>query len=270
MKTKRNNKELKFPTYDVIKKLEFLRNQSASKNDVVQANRYWRLLESFKLYDIYYNFFISIKNHDYRKAWCQLEECELKCDNIIENSSTEFLLKSKVITIQKIVEQWQALYPYTLFVSPEYKIKRYSCSICGCNIKPRNRCSHKKGILYNGEICFHIIDDFEILSFSIVTNPVQKYSVIHNDDTLNFTHLDFLIDKLEYPLEEWSFKKNTIKHSIDKFHSIEKDSLCPCNSKAVFKDCCINKKEILLPNFDFIFNKNLSPSEEVYYSNEKL
>ena len=49
MKTKRNNKELKFPTYDVIKKLEFLRNQSASKNDVVQANRYWRLLESFKL-----------------------------------------------------------------------------------------------------------------------------------------------------------------------------------------------------------------------------
>ncbi|WP_227429931.1 hypothetical protein [Psychrobacter sp. I-STPA6b] len=246
---------------NLINKINTLKDKSSISGNEDKANHYWRLRETFSVYKLYIQSFDYLKDRNYRKAWYILEECELMCENISSNSNHQFLINSGIVLIQRLVNQWQALYPYILFISPEYKIKRTLCSICGGVIKPRTKCSHKKGILYNGELCFHIIDDFEILNYSIVTKPVQKYSVIHDDDRLNFNHINYLIDLLDHPFENWSFERKTMSYPIHRFNSLSQEDRCPCHSKASFKNCCINKSEISIPHIDYIFDKQL-PSEK--------
>jgi hypothetical protein len=230
--------------------------------DETKANNCWRELESFELNLLYIRAFHNIKSHEYRKAWNQLEECEIKYNFLSENSSEEYLSNTRLTFIKNKIAKWQSLYPYCLFCSPGFKVGYYSCSICDHKVRPRSRCLHKKGKVYNGELCLHVAHDLEILEVSIVTKPVQKYSVMHDDSTLDFTLLERLSIFLDNAFEEWDLNWTTMKFPVQRFKSIKKSDKCPCKSENEFEVCCMGKKEIEIPHVDFIFSKPLQNDAE--------
>ena len=230
--------------------------------DEEKANRCWRELEALELNRLFIQAFNSIKNKKYRDGWNKLEQCEIICKFLIENSPKNFLISTRVNFIKDKVEKWQSIYPYCLFVSPGFKVGYYTCRICEHKIRPRSRCEHKKGKIYNGELCLHVAHDMEILEISIVSKPVQKYSVIHDDETLDFSLLKYLFDILEYAFEEWDLNWTKMKFPAERFKSVRKESKCPCKSDNTFENCCINKAEVEIPHIDFIFSRSLPNDKE--------
>lgn len=55
-----------------------------------------------------------------------------------------------------------------VYASSDILVKKSACSLCGLNIKV---CPHIPGRLYEGQLCQQIMEDFELITFSMVTNP---------------------------------------------------------------------------------------------------
>ena len=242
---------------EMLDALKINKKEAVDRGDEELANNCWREIESIKLNVLFIGVFNKIKNKNYRDAWCDLEKCEHKCNIIEENSGQEFLIRSRINFIKDKVTKWQSLYPYCVFSSPEFTVGYYTCSICGHKIRPRSRCEHKRGKIYNGELCVHVANDMEFRRVSLVKNPVQKYSVVHNDETLDFSLIDYLYDLLENAFEEWDLNWTRKSFPIERFSNVDIDSQCPCRSGKLFKDCCINKDEIEIPHVDFLLDKNI-------------
>lgn len=247
----------------MIEHLKDTKFKAIESGDEEQANNCWRWLESLDLNKLYIHAFHNIKNKEYRKGWNDLEQCEIKCGFLVKNSPDEFLINTRINFIKDKVEKLQSLYPYCVFSSPGFTVGYYTCSICDHKIRPRSRCEHKKGKVYNGELCLHVAHDIEFLEISIVSKPVQKYSVMHNDETLDFSLLEYLFDILDSSFEEWDLNWTKMKFPSERFSSIGRKDKCPCKSDKTFEDCCINKTEIEIPHVDFIFSKPLPVEKEV-------
>jgi hypothetical protein len=230
---------------------------ASGSGDAETANNCWRELETLELNILFIKAFHNIKLKNYRQAWEELEQCEIKDVFIRENSSAEYMVTSRLDFINEKVSKWQSLYPYCIFCSPGFKIGYYACSICGHKIRPRSRCEHKKGKVYNGKLCLHEAHDLEILEISIVTKPVQKYSVMHDDSTLDFTLLDHLSSFLAHAFEDWDLNWTKMKFPIERFDSISKEDKCPCKSNKTFEACCMGKLEVEIPHIDFLLSKPL-------------
>lgn len=246
----------------VIEELNRVRDEAAMSGDEEKANGCWRELEATELNILYIGAFHKIKNKEYRDAWCDLEKCEIKYSSLEENSSEEFLINSRSKFIFDKVKKLQSLYPYSVFASPGFTVGFYTCSICDHKIRPRSRCEHKKGKVYNGELCLHVGHDMKFTEISLVTNPVQKYSVVHNDETLDFSLLTYLLDILDNAFEEWDLHWTTMKFAINRFSNVKPDSKCPCKSDNIFEECCIGKDEVEIPHIDFIFSKPIPEEKE--------
>lgn len=247
----------------LLEGLKKTKEEAVAKGHEEIANRCWRELEALELNALYINAFDKIKRKMYRDAWVELEQCEIKCKFIEANSDPQFLERLRIGFIAEKVEKLQSLYPYCVFASPEFIVGYYSCSICDHRIRPRSRCEHKKGKVYNGELCVHIAHDLEFRGVSLVANPVQKYSVVHNDETLNFSLLDHLFEVLEDAFEEWDAQWTTKAFSIERFSQVDPGGNCPCGSKKSFASCCIEKNEVVLPHVDFVFSREIPAENQV-------
>ena len=236
---------------------------AAEEGDESQANQLWRDIQALKVVSAYVTAINNIKQQKYRDAWCELEQCEITCKFLSENSNKEFYNSSSADFVERYVSKWQSLYPYCMFISPAMVVGYYTCSICNHKIRPRSRCEHIKGRIYNGELCTHQAHDLEIREVSIVTNPVQKYSVIHNDETLDFSLLKYLCSHINNPFDEWEAHWTTKKFPKDRFHSVEEDHKCPCQSGNKFGQCCLGKPEIEIPHVDFELKNGLNKNAEV-------
>jgi hypothetical protein len=241
----------------IIDSLKDEKTKAIKCGDEAKANACWRELEGLELNLLYIQAFHNIKTEKYREAWIQLEQCEIKYKFLSENSTEDYLCDSRAVFIENYVSKWQSLYPYCVFASPGFKVGYYTCSICNHKIRPRSRCEHKKGKVYNGELCLHIGHELEFLEISIVSTPVQKYSVMHNDETLDFTLLKYLSDILENAFEEWNVNWTTMKFPAERFISVKTGDKCPCKSGNNFEACCMGQDEIEIPHVDFIFSKQL-------------
>lgn len=246
---------------EILDELEKKRKEAASSGDEELANNCWRESESLKVNIRYIEAFDKIKAQKYRDAWNDLERCEIDADSIERNSDSSFFIKSRCNFIKNQVAKWQSLYPYCVFTSPGFKVGHYTCSICSHKIRPRSRCSHVKGKIYNGELCVHVAHDMEILEISIVTKPVQKFSVVHNDETLDFSLINHLSDLLDNAFEDWDAHWSSKSFPIKKFSQVEPSAECPCKSGNKFEECCINEKEISIQHVDFQFYKDI-PDEK--------
>ncbi|MFA0164615.1 hypothetical protein AB4457_25430 [Vibrio splendidus] len=243
----------------LLDKYNQLKAEAADKKEEETANQLWRVIESLKLNKRYVRAFEKLEKKEYRDAWCDLEQCEIACSNLIENATEEFLKGSRVYFIRDAVKNWQSLFPYCLFISPGFVVGYYTCSICGHKIRPRSRCKHQKGRIYCGELCVHIAHDMEFKEVSIVKNPVQKYSVLHDDETLDFGVLQYLMDCIEHAFEPWDVEWTTQVYPIDMFSNIALDRECPCKSELKFRECCSNKREVEIPHVNFIFESPKDP-----------
>jgi hypothetical protein len=236
------------------------KRKAVERNDEDKANECWRNIEAIDLNILFIQAFQKIKDQKYRDAWCDLERCEISCGSLEENSSETFLSKTRVSFIKDKTLKWQSLYPYRVFASPGFNVGYYTCSICGHKIRPRSKCEHKKGKIYNGELCLHMGHDLEFKEISLVTNPVQKYSVVHYDETLDFSLLIYLSKFLDNAFEDWDLNWTTMKYPIEKFSSVEPSDVCPCKSGDDFESCCMKKDEVEIPHVDFIFFKPIDVS----------
>ncbi|MGI2049883.1 hypothetical protein [Shewanella oncorhynchi] len=263
--------EIKLVTVDDTKSeqikraIELLKSEkqaAASNGNEDKANQCWRELEALELNILFIQAFNNLKSKCYRQAWIEFEQCEVKYLFISNNSTQEFLNASRLNFIQDKIVKFQSLYPYCLFCSPEYKVGYYSCSICGHIVRPRSRCEHKKGMVYNGELCLHEVREMEMLGISLVTKPVQKYSVMHDDSTLDFTLIESLVSNLDDAFEDWNLNRKKMKFPIERFSSVSNDHICPCKSGETFGACCIGKKEVEIPHIDFFFSKPLPSDAE--------
>jgi hypothetical protein len=225
--------------------------------DEQAANDCWRHIEAINLNRIYIGAFEKIKEKRYRDAWCDLEQCEIKAKFISNNSSSDFLASSRVSFIKDKVELWQSLFPYNLFLSPGFIVGYHSCSVCDHIIRPRSRCKHVKGKIYNGNLCLHVVHDMEMTEISLVTNPVQKSSVANAEGSLDYSLVEYLSELLDNAYDQWSLERRKKKFPIDKFSSVTDDSDCPCRSGTIFVNCCANKKGIEIPHIDVIVENHL-------------
>lgn len=254
-----NIEDTRKPVIDqILEELERKRKEAASSGNEELANNCWRESEALKVNILYIEAFENIKSKKYRDAWNDLERCEIDAASIEKNSDSDFYARSRCHFIEKQVSKWQSLYPYCVFASPGFKVGYYTCSICSHKVRPRSRCSHVKGKIYNGELCVHVAHDMEFLELSIVTKPVQKYSVMHDDETLDFSLINYLSDFLDNAFENWEAHWTRKSFPFERFSQVTPDSDCPCKSGKKFEECCINEKEISIPHVDFQFFKEIS------------
>ena len=245
-----------------LKGIEKLIKKYSYKNDII-ANELWVINEIYLIQNNYIKAFNFLKSKDYYKAWCKLEDCEISLHYLLNNFTVDKKDKYRIKFIKNIVRNWQGVFPYKIFGSPEILDKVVECSICGRVRKPRNMCSHRPGYIYHGQLCLGKVTDMEFLGLSFVENPVQKYSVFfptneetgEQEDRLDYSLVNFLIDRLSSPLDSWSYAKTVKRYTNSQLADYSFDKPCPCKSKKKHIECCYLKGFVDVPHIELIFEK---------------
>lgn len=241
-----------------------------------EAKAYWIcevIVESHLLFQDAFN---KIKQGEYYKAWCKLEQCELAINALERHYASSVDDPHHLLYVKEMIIQWQALFPYSVFFSPEILKRKVICSICGAVVKPRSQCGHKKGEIYNGEMCTHIVAECDLISISVVKDPVQKYSVAFLSakengepiDHYDYSNLKFIADRLESPYHKWIHRITQRKIMRKEVDHLTPDSKCPCLSGNNYGECCVSKSEFLVPHLQIEFSvapRAELPTEELLF-----
>ncbi len=145
-------------------------------------------------------------------------------------------------------------------MSPEILEHEKKCNICGRVISIRKPCNHEVGEIYNGDMCCRIVTKMNFLGISMVESPVLKYSVPFIDtektgefvDHYNYSLLEYLIEMLLNPFEDWSFKLTSKIYPHSHYENHSRNDKCPCGSGAKYKKCCLQKDGVELPHYEFV------------------
>ena len=213
-------------------------------------NQLWCLKSIFTIQNKYVESFLKMKNEEYYTAWCLLEEIERiynSLRSIYYTESDKFFINF----IYNYTKKFQKFFPYYLFLSPELLVKKYSCNICGKTYTFKKNCEHEVGKLYYGRMCGKVIEDCEIISVSLVKNPVQKYSVLflEDGDQYNYDLIKSHIANLDSPFHRWDLEICEKLESHSSFKDIDKKDNCPCGSRKSYENCCLKKEGVVRPHF---------------------
>jgi hypothetical protein len=190
--------------------LKSLKANAVTRGDQEKAKLLWCYEQILRIQQSYLSAFELMKYGLCYKAWCQLERVEIDLNSLYKHFNFTPDDKYKLLSIEKSTTQFQSLFPYKMFISPVFVVHEKKCSICGQVVSISNPCKHRKGEIYNGEMCVHEITNAEFLELSLVTNPLQKYSVVflsdENGDKKD--HYDYRVVKkyisdLSDPFTEW-------------------------------------------------------------------
>lgn len=226
-----------------------------------EAKYIWCFEQVLQIQEMYNSSFKLLKQREYYKAWCEFEKIENMYYSLIKH--LQYPVKAFLIDmIIKNIKQFQSVYPYKLFFSPEYVKLEVVCSICGEKVSIRNFCEHEVGEIYNGEICYRIVTKADVVSISVVTNPVQKYSVLFTEEVDNYDYsiLEYLTECLQSPYHDWNIKWTRIRHPHNLFKDVSPESPCPCGSSKEYRNCCLNKEGVLRPHCEIQFK--VSPPKD--------
>lgn len=231
-----------------------IRERYAAEGDEARA-KHWALLEMiYRAQNNYLQVFRLFADHNYYHAWCLLERIEISIAMILRHYifvNDEY----KILFIKEYVAKLQKLFPYRLFASSEYVKKEVRCSICNALISLRNRCTHKKGEFYGGQLCSYHITKSEMLAIALVEKPFNKYAVANvtgkNDDNYKYPNLEFLLTIVDHPFNEWYTKEYKIFEDHAK-HVTGRNNDCPCGSKSKYKKCCLKKAGVEIDHTEFI------------------
>jgi hypothetical protein len=157
--------------------LDYLSNaktKAVATGDEPLAKRIWCLEEAIKLQDKYISAFKLLKSNKYYDAWCLLEKVEHGANRLAGRLSHADMLNFQISFIGMQTIRLQSVFPYKVFISPEYVRQRPRCGLCNAKITPKSRCQHEPGEIYGGELCVRNWDIVEVRAIALVTNPVQK------------------------------------------------------------------------------------------------
>ncbi len=246
----------------IIDILKNIKAQAVQKNDQETAKQVWCYEKIANIQHTYLSAFSKMKEEGYYDAWCLLERVEIELNSLMRHYVVDGDDIYQLKFIEKHTEQFQTLFPYKLFLSPAYLYIEKKCSICDKIVSIREPCGHKKGEIYNGEECLHVITKFEILEVSIVPNPVQKYSVLFLKDSETNEQIDhydyslvkYAIDGLRNPFDPWDVRWTKIRQPHSLFQHVDRNDKCPCGSGKKYRKCCLKKSGVLRPHVEFLFH----------------
>lgn len=247
--------------YTLLGELEKSKQASIVEGRQDIAKKFWCYETIANIYNMYIEAFKEMKNKNFYETWCIIERIEIHIGFL----SRHFNIQDNDLYLEFIYQhtrRFQGLYPYAVFLSPEILGHEKKCNICNRIVTPRNNCGHRVGEIYNGQMCCRIVTKPELLSVSLVTNPVQKYSVVFTTDSetgkkvdhYDYSLVRFVIDRLASPFHEWSYKWIKIQHPHERFSNYSPEDSCPCESGDKYKDCCLPKKGVLRPHCDIAFS----------------
>ena len=246
--------------------INYINNKiNLNKDNERIANKMWEIKTIFLAQNFYLMFIELLYKKQYYHAWCTLEKCELKINELDRHASKKIKDNYYFHFLKFQIKRWQAIYPYKLFTSPEFIHKKVRCSICNEIISPRGNCKHIIGELYSGEICYHTVEEFDLIGIAIVKNPVMKSNVIDPEGkNKNFSGLNMVLNTLNTPFQYWDINY-TKKFIPNEFITESPDSLCPCGSGLSYLMCCQGKNGCLIPHMQIIpYNQDIKNKLDIY------
>jgi len=248
------------PSLESVK--ECLKNANANavkRGDQEGAKAIWCLETTLRIQDLYLEAFSELKAHEFYKAWCDLERAQLALLSLQRHDMTGWA-EFRLGFIQKHIERWQSIFPYKIFLSPEFITLEKRCSICGRVLSPRKPCGHVVGEIYDGEECFRRVTQ-QPIGVSLVDKPLQKYSVVFlidpetgaPQDHYNYAIIEYAVSALQNPFDGWDVEHTKRLQPHSRFTHLGRNDPCPCGSKKIYKKCCGPREGVLCPDVEFRF-----------------
>ncbi|HBF5318327.1 TPA: SEC-C domain-containing protein [Clostridioides difficile] len=190
------------------------------------------------------SYFALLKDKEYKQSWDKLQDC---LDDIYGvGQFVELDKRFELPFLNKLLNEYQKLYPYKIFASSEYIITKSECSICGKSMNSLS-CPHIKGNLYWGEVAYEKISEIkEINAVALVTNPVDKRCIMELVDDARtevekFVMLDSFLEQNVNNFQLFEIKDNKILKRDENIKKQGANELCMCGSGKKFKKCCKSK-----------------------------
>lgn len=222
------------------------RQAKVATGDPDEKNRLWAAHTFAEATLQYLDAYEQMASGRYMDGWCTLEHAEFGFASLAANPFLETLVPI-VESRGDLIALWQSLFPYRHFASPGMRYKKWACSICGKQSTPLEPCGHLLNRVYAGEMCYRTILDFEALEISIVTDPVQKYSVLQLD--YDYSVVRYVLDHLDGPFHRWSGNWTFKRHDHAHFTNRAPSGPCPCGSDLRYEECCLQTEGVRLPHF---------------------
>ena len=204
----------------------------------------------------YVSAFCAMKERRFYPAWCTLEEAEIAFKTLLQNPFFE-PERYRVPEWISLVEAWQELFPYAVFLSPGMKVLRAECSICGEPQHIDSFCGHVAGKVYAGKFCSRVITKAEMREVSMVLKPVQKYSVAFADldDPTRYSLVAGVVEMLSGPFDGWRVKWTKRLHPHELFAHVQPSEPCPCGGSASYEVCCGTRLGVERPHANVLLDK---------------
>lgn len=254
-KRKANNKA----ELAIVNECKELKNKLVKQGKQDEAKEIWVLENTYVAQNMYIKFTKLIRKEKFYEAWCLLEQCEIKILNLKKHFPPDLSKETYFDFLCHQVPMWQKIFPYRIFNSTEFIERKIKCSSCGQIITARNFCGHQIGEIYDGEMCYRIIEDFEIVGFALVKNPVNKMNVIFESDGSGkrVDHYDYKCIRMisnVFPsyFYWWEINKTFDWHDRSAFSDTLPNDLCPCGSERTFSICCASKSIVTTPHIEII------------------
>ena len=221
---------------DVSQLFKEVREIAVSNTDECLANAQYVFREYFLFFLKLANYFHLLEERRYRESWDVLQDCLDIAKFINRYSDERYDLDAIVVHLKK----YETLYPYRLFSSSEFIIKKSHCSICGKSMQSLE-CRHIKGNLYWGEPAIMCVDEIkELQAICLVKHPEDKRCVLEVQDDVD--------DEEKYKMLNTFLGYNL--HFLDGFNisstiqlkkkdvKAGRNDTCPCGSGIKYKKCC--------------------------------
>lgn len=245
-------------------RLNQLKKSAVDSGDEALAKTLWCLQTVQHYQNRFIGSFNDMKARYYYDAWCGLAAIETGLFYLERHIDFNVCCEDaySLLQIRKCVEQFQRLFPYALFTSPEWLITRRSCTICGQVVSLRNPCPHKPEEIYNGEFCSRLVEEVRILGVADVENPFDKRNVLFfldsasrkPIDNYNYANVYYAVENLKHPFSEWDLNVTKRRRLTSDFNYLGRNDRCPCGSGDKFKKCCMRKKYLMRNHFDIRFH----------------
>tara|TARA_R110002049_G_scaffold2511_6_gene18402 strand:+ start:4160 stop:5005 length:846 start_codon:yes stop_codon:yes gene_type:complete len=260
-----------FSLDDLNNKLQSLKIDCVKADNQAQAKDIWILQTIIQIHIEYRAAFNLLKSKKYFDGWRQLEQIEIITSSLkkhFQYDKEQYCLWH----IEKSVKNLQVIFPYKIFASTEILKKKKKCSVCDKEVSIRKPCGHITGEIYDGEMCYRIVTEAEIMGISLVENPGNKYSVMflkdettdEEIDQYDYTSVDYLFDHIESPYEEWNLEVLQMKIRKEHYGDIGRNEKCSCGSNKKFKKCCSNNIGKYYPHYKFVLK---NPSKKMILTN---
>lgn len=219
-------------------RFERIRIHALANNDSTLADSQRVFNDYFRLFCNLAKFKQCLLNKDYRASWNSLQDGMNNA--VFVGRFTPVGRRLDIPDVIELLEDYECLYPYSLFFSSEFVIAKSHCSICGKSMQSP-QCLHRRGQLYYGEVAVEIVDEIkEFQAVSLVKNPENKKCVIESlgGKPVSFDMLKEFLD-MNFPwLQRFSITKTTERRINPDIIMTGRNSPCTCGSGIKFKKCC--------------------------------